>query len=311
MKAAQINDYGHTDQINIVEIERPVPQAGQVLIEVKAASLNPFDTMLREGYAKQMVSLTFPATIGLDVAGVVTAVGPAVQEFAVGDEVYGSAGVIAGGSGALAEFATASVGQVSKKPASIDFIHAAAVVLTGQSALQALDQLSLQAGQRVLIHGGSGGIGSLAIQLAKKAGAYVATTATGDGVTFAKQLGADQVIDYKQERFEEVLSDFDAVFDTVAGETYTRSFTVLKKGGVIVSMNEQPNHELAANHGVTALSQMTKTSPDSLAALARHIDAGDLAVLVDKVFSLDETRAAFDARESGSVKGKIVVKISD
>jgi len=160
-----------------------------------------------------------------------------------------------------------------------------------------------------LIHGGAGGIGTIAIQIAKHIGAYVATTATGEGLDYVKQLGADEVIDYKTQQFDELLHDYDAVFDTVGGDTYDRSFKVLKQGGVIASMLAQPNQELMEQYGVTALHQMTKTSTESLNALTKLIEDGVVTIHVDKTYPLEQISEAFEARESGSVRGKIVVTI--
>lgn len=306
MKAARISEYGSAEIVTIEEIDQPVAAAGQVLVAVKASSINPFDRMMREGYLKDM--LTLPFTLGGDIAGVVEAVGEGVDNIAVGDAVYGQANVIAGNSGAFAELAATKAEQVAKKPESLDFPAAAAVVLTGVSAWQALTQhIQLKSGQKILIHGGAGGIGTIAIQIAKHLGAYVATTATGDGLDYVKQLGADQVIDYQNEKFEELVSDFDAVYDTVAGETYDRSFAVLKEGGIIVSMNAQPNEELAEQHKVTALLQSTKVTTSSLDELTKLIDEKVVTVHVDQTFALENVQAAFKAWESGAVKGKVVL----
>lgn len=310
MKAARINEYGSADVVKVLEVDKPEVAPGQVLVAVKASSINPFDRFIREGYLKDM--LTLPITLGGDIAGEVAAVGTDVTNFKVGDAVYGQANAIAGNSGAFAEFAVTKAEQVGLKPASLHFSQAAAVVLTGVSAWQALTQhIKLQSGQKILIHGGAGGIGTIAIQIAKNLGAYVATTATGEGIEYVKQLGADQIIDYKDQKFEDVVSDFDAVYDTVAGETYKRSFAVLKPGGIIVSMNEQPNEDLAAKHKVQALLQSTKVTTEALAALTKLIDKKIVTAHVDKTFPLDQVQEAFRVWESGAVKGKVVLEIGN
>lgn len=311
MKAAQIDEYGDSRKILIKEIEKPELKPGQVLVEVKASSINPFDTMVREGYLKEMIPLELPVTLGGDIAGVINEVADDAGGLNVGDKVYGQANVVAGNSGAFAEFAATSVGQVSVMPSNVDFNQAASLALVGVSAVQAIyEHMILQAGQKILIHGGSGGIGSIAIQIAKHLGAYVSTTATGDGIEYVNNLGADQVIDYKSEKFDEVLSDFDAVFDTVAGETYDRSFKVLKKGGVIVSMNAQPNQELMDKYSVNSIAQMTHVNNDSLERLTSLVESGVVTPHVDKVFTLEEIAEAFAARESGKVLGKIVISVN-
>jgi NADPH:quinone reductase-like Zn-dependent oxidoreductase len=311
MKAAQINTYGDADIVEInANAEKPTPKEGQVVVEVHASSINPIDWKVRKGYLQQMVPLHFPATLGGDIAGVVSAVGENVTSFEVGNKVYGQASILGGGSGAFAEYAATAAGQIAKMPEGLDFNEAAALPLTGLSALQVVeDHINIQPGQKILIHGGAGGIGSMAIQIAKHLGAYIATTASAESTDYVKQLGADEVIDYKTQKFEEIVHDFDAVFDTVGGETYTKSFGVLKEGGIIVSMVEQPNEELAKEHKVTAIQQMTKTTTESLNRLTQLIEDGSITIHVDKTFSLDQIQEAFTAQEKGGVKGKVVVTI--
>lgn len=307
MKAAQIKEYGHPEVVEIVNVSKPQVAMDKVLIEVYAAGINPFDSGVREGTFKLR---SLPATLGGDLAGVVAEVGKGVTQFVVGDRVYGDAHAIAGESGAFAEYAVTSQDQIGKMPTNVSFIEAAALPLVGVSALQVITgHMHLQVGQKILIHGGAGGIGTVAIQLAKHLGAYVATTATGDGIEYVRSLGADEVIDYKSQQFDEILHDFDAVFDTVAGETYDKSFKILKQGGVIVSMLQSPKTELMEQYGVTAMFQNTQLSTEWLNKLTNLVEAGVITPHVDKVFSLDQTREAFEARESGTVRGKVVLEI--
>lgn len=253
MKAAQINEYGHADAVKVVEISKPPITKDQVLVEVQAASLNPFDTMVREGYVKDMVK-HLPITLGGDIAGVVREVGAEVEGFHEGDIVYGQANAVAGNSGALAEYAATSAEQIAKAPAGIDITEAASLPLVGISALQAVtEHIQLKADQKIFIHGGAGGIGSIAIQIAKNIGAHVATTATGEGVDYVKGLGADEVIDYKTEDFAQKLSDYDAAFDTVGGEDFAKALTILTKGGIGVSMTVKVDEAEAAELDVTAM----------------------------------------------------------
>jgi alcohol dehydrogenase len=309
MKAAQISQYGHADVIEVVEIDKPGLTAGQVLVEVHATSINPFDTIVREGYVQQMIP-QLPVTLGGDISGIVVELGEGVTDFVLGDEVYGQANAVAGNSGAFAEFAATGANQVGKKPANLSFVEAGALPLTGESALQVItEQIKLQPGQKILIHGGAGGIGTIAIQIAKHLGAYVATTATDEGIEYVKSLGADEVIDYKTQQFEDVLEGYDAVFDTVGGETYKRSFVVLKQGGIVVSMVEQPNTELMEQYGVQATQQFTKVTTESLNELSKLIEDGVATAHVDKAYPLDQIREAFEARESGEVRGKVAIEI--
>lgn len=309
MKAAQINNYGDPSEIEIHDTDKPAVDAEHLLVEVHAASLNPWDTFVRSGNAKDFLPLKLPVTLGGDIAGIVAEVGENVTGFAAGDRVFGGAGV-PGGSGALAEFAAVKPGQIAKLPESLTFEEGAASVLTGISALQALkDHLNLQSGQRILIHGGAGGIGSLAVQLAKHLGAYVAATAGTEDVGFVHSLGADEVVDFKTQNFEDVLHDFDAVFDTVGGTTFEKSFRVMKRGGGIVSMIAQDEKNLAGQYGVRAVLQNTSATTEKLDGLAMLLTEHVLSVRIGKVFTLDNTRDAFIARESGSTAGKVVISI--
>lgn len=301
MKAIQINQYGGVEVLEVNEINKPRPGKGQVLVEVHAASINPIDYKLRSGMLKQWMPLQFPATLGGDFAGVVTE---------TGDEIFGSALVLNGGSGAFAQKAAVNTKNTALKPKSLDFIQAAALPLVGSSAIQALEEhINLQSGQKILIHGGAGGIGHVAVQLAKAIGASVATTVSKGDVNFIKQIGADEVIDYQSQKFWEILKDFDAVFDTVGGEVTDKSFKVLKQGGVIVSMLGQPNEELAAQAGVTAIGQNTQTNTEHLQRLAKWVDEGKIKVEVDKIFSLDQAKEAFTYQEGTHSKGKVVFQI--
>ncbi|MBI2594488.1 NADP-dependent oxidoreductase, partial [Candidatus Curtissbacteria bacterium] len=210
----------------------------------------------------------------------------------------------------FAQFVAVNAGKVAQKPKSVDFIEAGALPLAGVSALQAIeDHIRLKSGQKILIHGGAGGIGHIAVQLAKALGAYVATTVGTRNLEFAKSLGADEAIDYKSEAFDEKLTDFDAVFDTVGGETTDKSFKVLKKGGIIVSMAGQPNEELAQKSGVSALGQNTDANPERLARLSKLVEDGKIKAYIDKVFSLEQAKEAFRHLEEGHPRGKVVFKI--
>jgi NADPH:quinone reductase-like Zn-dependent oxidoreductase len=238
-------------------------------------------------------------------------VGQGVTLYRTGDHVYGSGLILSGGSGAFAEFVLASEKLTALKPEKASYLEAAALPLTGVSAWDVLfDKMKLQKGQKILIHGGSGGIGSMAIQMAKYLGAHVATTARKDKSEYLKTLGADEIIDYKDEVFEEKLKDFDAVFDTVGGDTYKRSFKVLQKGGIIVSMLEQPDQELMDKYQVNAAGQSTRINSHQLKKLAELFDSGVVTVTIDRVFPLEETGQAMEYQRVGSVKGKVVIEIA-
>lgn len=313
MRAVQINSYGGGEVVKFDrEALKPAAPPGGVLVEVHAAGVNPVDWKIREGYLQQMAPLQFPATLGGDFSGVVMEVGEGVSDFQVGDEVYGQAVAVGGGSGSFAEFAAAPAASIAQKPKTVDHTQAAALPLAGVSVLQALtEHMALSRGHKILIHGGAGGIGTVAIQLAKHLGAYVVTTAAADEEQYVRELGADEVIDHQQQRFEDAVRECHAVFDTVGGETYTRSFSVLKRGGVIVSMVEQPLQELMEKFGVTAVGQFTRVTSERLDKLTKLVDQGVLNVRVDKVFPLDQAGEALAYVQAGRVKGKVVVRVKE
>ncbi|MBI2010120.1 MAG: NADP-dependent oxidoreductase [Candidatus Chisholmbacteria bacterium] len=240
----------------------------------------------------------------------VAEVAGAVEGVKVGDEVYGQAIILGGGSGAWAEKVAAKGKSVALKPKRADFIKAAALALAGVSAVQAVEEhIKLTSGQKILIHGGGGGIGHIALQVAKALGGWVATTVGGEDKEFVKHLGADEVIDYKTERFEEKLRDLDAVFDTVGGEVVVRSFKVLRKGGVLVSMLGEPDKELSTQYGVTGIGQFTRVTTERLKRLAELVDAGKIQVQVAETFPLDEVKAAVELQEQGHTRGKVVLVV--
>jgi len=307
MKAAQYSEYGGTEVLQVNEIEPPILKDGQVLVEIKATAINPFDIKLRSGDLKDSIPLTFPVTIAGDFSGVLS---QAIGDFDQGAEVYGSALILNGGSGAAADQAAVNLVSLAVKPDALSFSQAAALVLVGVSAIQALDKLNLIEGQKIFIHGGAGGIGSVAIQYAKYLGLYIATTIRETDKGFVTELGADETIDYEHQQFEDVIGGYDAVYDTVGGETYDRSFKVLKNGGMIISMIQQPNQELMEKFGVMALHQSTEVNSASLNRLRDVVDAGAIKPQVDREFALDEVKEAYGYLETGHPKGKVVIKIA-
>ena len=311
MKAAELKTYGGTESI-LFNKNAPAPkvQPGKVVVEVYAAGVNPFDWKVRAGFMKQTMPLRFPVVLGGDFSGVVSEVGAGVTDYKVGDAVYGQASIFNGGSGALAEYDLAPVKAIARKPKNLNHLEAAAIPLTGVSAIQALvEHANLQSGQKILIHGGAGGIGTIAIQLAKHLAAYVATTVSADDVDYVKKLGADEAIDYKKEKFEESLSGFDAVYDTVGGETYAGSFKILKPGGVIVSMLEKEDRELMEQYGVKAISQFTQVTNARLNKLSELVESGVIKVHIDKIFPLSEAAEALTYLQQGHPRGKVVANV--
>jgi alcohol dehydrogenase len=314
MKSIQIKRYGNSDVVEVNDTASvPTMSIGKILVSVKASGVNPADWKIREGYFQQMAPLQFPSTLGMDFSGFVKQTGEddMSSDFKEGDEVYGQASVFSGGSGAFAELALANKDSIAHKPKTLNHVEAAALPLVGVSAWQALvEHIRLSKDQKILIHGGAGGIGSIAIQLARHLGAHVTTTVNTNDKEFVQQLGADQVIDYKTEDFEDILHDYDAVFDTVGGDTYKRSFKVLKKGsGIIVSMLEQPSSELMNQFGIKALFLLSQVNRQRLAKLAQWVDQNNIKVNVDKTFSLDEASRALDYQKDEHPRGKVVLTV--
>ncbi len=312
MRAAQITQYGDAGVVAIAQdVPRPAAGGGKVLVEVHAASLNPADSSIRMGYMHQMAPLHFPATLGIDIAGVVVETDPGAGTLRTGDRVFGMASAMAGASGAFAEYAAVPAGLLARAPAKLSFAEAAALPLAGVSALQALETLRLSRGSTILILGGSGGIGTFAIQIAKKLGARVLATCRGSAMDYVKSLGADQVIDFEKAAFPASIHDCDAVLDTAGGAAYKGAFAVLKKGGTIVTVATQPDADLAAKFGVTAPGQMTEVTTARLERLSHLVADGSVKVHIDRVFPFEKVRDAFLAREAGHVKGKIVLRMKE
>jgi alcohol dehydrogenase len=313
MKVIQIKKYGSNDVVEVNDTA-PAPSlsSGKILVNIKASGVNPVDWKIREGYMQQIMPLQFPSTLGLDFSGVVKQVDEdAHSDLKQGDEVYGQASIFSGGSGAFAEMALASKDSIAHKPKTLNYLEAAALPLVGVSAWQAfVEHFELSKDKKVLVQGGAGGIGSIGIQLAKHLGAFVATTVSTDDKQFVQEVGADQVIDYKTENFEDIVHDYDAVFDTVGGDAYKRSFKVLKKGrGMIVSTLEQPNSQLMNQYEIKAVFLFSQVNRQRLTKLAEWVDQNNIKVNIDKTFSLDEAAKALDYQKEGRPRGKLVLTI--
>ncbi len=307
MRALQITEYGDNSALTLSDVALPAPTGSQVLVDVKAAGLNPLDAVLRAGHAQALMPLQFPATLGGDVAGVVAAVGPHVTGLAVGDRVYGNAYTLLGGSGAIAEQALVQAAHLAPIPGDLSFAEAASMPVRGTTAVEAIDHsLKLQPGQKLFVSGGSGAVGSAAVQLAKHRGAYVATTASGDGVDLVRELGADEVFDYTTTDFSEHLHDFDAVLDAVGGASLDKSYGILRRGGTLVSVSGAVDQDKAAELGLTAIRQAAQ-SDGVLRELTGYLADGVITAHVGATYPLEEAVAAFTALEDRSVRGKTVI----
>ena len=308
MKAIRIHAFGGPEVLVYEDAPRPEPAAGEVLVKVHATALNPVDRGTRAGYLQSMVNFTLPFIPGLDLAGVVEAVGEGVTTVAVGDAVYGFSNMMR--QGAYAEYALVSAGEIATKPASVDFATAASVPLAALTAWQGLFGVGgLQVGQSVLIHGAGGGVGSFAVQFALAKGAQVLATAGSDKLALLHDLGVAEAIDYTTTRFEDVARDVDVVFDTVGGDLTERSFAVLKEGSIYVTPAGQPDPEAAAGRGVRASGMMAQANSADLAEIASLIDAGTVKPVVSTVLPLAEARQAHELLEAGHTRGKIVLQV--
>jgi NADPH:quinone reductase-like Zn-dependent oxidoreductase len=309
MKAVRISNYGGIEALAYENAPRPTPGDGEILIRVSSTSVNPFDCAVRAGYLSSYFNYTLPLILGTDVSGIVEEVGKGVATFRRGDEVYARAGVTR--DGAYAEYVVAPASDVARKPKSLDHIHAAAIPHVTLTAWQALFELAnLTQGQTILIHGAAGGVGHIAVQLAKLHGAKVVGTASGN-IDFLKELHIDQAIDYSSTRFEEVVDKVDVVLDTIGGDTQERSWGVLKPGGMLVSTVQQPSEESAAAHGVRQA--MVFSSPPSgkvLTEVAEMVDSGKIKPHVSTVLPLQEIQKAHEMIEGKHTRGKIVLQIA-
>lgn len=306
MRAAIIRDYD--TEIEIGEVGEPDLHDDSVLISVHAASLNPIDYILQSGAMKDNIPLHFPHVMGFDVSGVITSAGTKVSGFKVGDAVFARANQE--DAGAIAQVARLKADEMALKPDNISHVEAASVPLAGLTAWQALiTKGNLKKGEKVLIHAGSGGVGTLAIQIAKHIGAHVATTCSPRNADLVRDLGADVVIDYNTQEFEAELSDYDLVLDMLGGETLNRSFKVLKKGGTLVSIKGQDTDDLAAEHGVRFEWFFMEPNGEMLGQLAALIEQGKVRTVIDSTYGIAETAEAYGALKEGHAVGKIVVKV--
>ncbi|MBM7845066.1 NADP-dependent oxidoreductase [Herpetosiphon giganteus] len=310
MKAVQIKRYGGIDELVQAEIERPAPAADQVLIKVHAIGINPVDYKVRAGYIPDFFGNdTFPLVLGWDVAGTIAEVGANVSQWQVGDAVYGMVNFPTP-AGAYAEYVLAPASEVAAKPASLSFEAAAAVPLVALTAWQAFDLVGLQAGDRALIHAAAGGVGHVAVQLAKLRGAHVIATASARNEGFVRELGVDQFVDYTAAPFEQQIEPVNVVFDTVGGEVQARSYAVLKPHAGLVTIVGSPPADLAAAHAGKSLSHLVQANQTQLTAIAQLIDSQQLRIEVEHVFGFAELAAAHERMQSNRVRGKIVVKVS-
>lgn len=310
MKAVQIHKFGDADQLIYENAATPELLPDDVLVQIYATSINPVDWKIRKGGYPGSDKRQFPIILGWDVSGVIVYKGIEVEGFEIGDEIYARPNVSRNGT--YAEYVAVNYKEIALKPGSLDHIHAAAIPLAGLTAWQGLfDHGKLEAGQKVLIHAAAGGVGTLAVQLAKWKGAYIIGTASEENIDFLKALGADEVIDYKNENFEKRLRDIDLVFDLIGGDVQEKSLEVLKPGGILVTTVGLKDEAGVKAKGMTGVQYMAQSVPGDLQQLAQLVDEGKLKPVISEIMPLSEASEAHKKSEKGHTKGKIVLRVVD
>lgn len=309
MKAIGIQRYGGPEVVELGDWPKPAPKKGEVLVRVHAGGVNPLEWKVRDGSVAGFLPASPPFILGGDISGVVEAIGPGVTRHKVGDPVFGQVGLLGG----FAEYAVTAQNRLARKPASLSHAEAATLPIPGATAHEALfRQGALQKGERVLIHGGSGGVGTLAIQLAHDAGAYVITTTSAGNAEFVRSLGADEVIDYRTEQFEDRTRDIDLVLDTQGGEVLNRSWSVLKPGGRMIT-TVPPGGDISSGSGRSAIFAIGKPDDDgaNLEHLATLAAEGRLKVHIQQILPLSRCAEALETSKAGHVRGKLAISMVD
>jgi NADPH:quinone reductase-like Zn-dependent oxidoreductase len=304
-----MHGYGGPEVLKYEDAPRPEPAEGEVLVKVHAAGVNPVDWKIRQGDMRGFRDYPMPFILGWDFSGTIDQLGPGVAPaWKAGDEIYARPDL--GRNGTYAEYIAVKASEIQHKPKSLDHVNSAAIPLAALTAWQAIfDAGQLRAGQRILIHAAAGGVGTFAVQLAHWKGAYVIGTASKSNHDFVKQLGADEVIDYQTNRFEDAVRDVDVVLDAMAGETRDRSWQVLKKGGILVSILGQPSQGDANRHGVRGVGMFVQPNPAQLQELADLADAGKIRPIIDTVLPLAEAARAHEMNQTLHTRGKIVLRV--
>ncbi|MBU2869574.1 NADP-dependent oxidoreductase [Colwellia sp. E2M01] len=309
MRAVRIHQYGGIEALQVDQIDKPTINADDVLIEVKASSINPVDWKIRQGYLKDFIPYELPLTLGWDVAGVVTVVGSDVTDFKVGDEVFSRPDITR--SGTFADYIAVKADEVALKSKKLDFAQAASLPLAGITAWECLvDVGNIQDGQRVLIHAGAGGVGHLAIQIAKAKGATVIATASTKNQALLVELGADQAVDYSQGTLLEQIEPVDLVVDTMGGEVQAQSWPLLKKGGMLVSVVDQPDEAIAKAHDVEGAFVFIQPSRRILEELNALVEQEQLIPFIENSFPLEKLADAHLQSQTGRTRGKIVIEVN-
>ena len=306
MKAVEYVAFGKSNVLELKQVDKPGIKEDEVLIKIKATTVNPLDMKIREGYMQKMIPVQLPFIPGSDAAGVIEAIGSKVTRLKVGDEVFTTSF-----GGSYAEYIAVKEEQVALKPSNVSFNEAASLAVPFATAYNVLVEIgALKAGQKILIHGAAGAVGGVMVQMAKAIGAYVIGTASGIGVAMAKNLGADETIDYKTQDFINLVKDVDFVADLVGGETQIKSFEVLKKGGKLLSIVMPPSAELAEKFGVTAQFVSLPPSHKKLEFGVKLLEQGKIKASIAKTIKLEQAAQAQDLVSVGGLNGKIILEIN-
>ncbi|MGO3182061.1 MAG: NADP-dependent oxidoreductase [Aequorivita sp.] len=302
MKAVLIKEYGDENVLNYTDVEQPQPKEDEILVKIHAAAINPVDLKIRNGKGEKF-GMKLPIILGADFAGTVEEVGNKIKKFKKEDAVYGKILI-----DCYAEYVIVKENELGRKPDNLDFNNSASIPMGALTAWQAIfDTANLSSGQKILIHGASGGVGSMAVQLAKAKGAYVIGTASTTNEDFVKSLGADEFIDYSTTDFEDVVKGLDVVLDTIGGDTHKRSYQVLKKGGFLVSLVQEPSEELIKKYNVQAKVMASQPNPEQLEEITELTEAGKIKTRIAKTFPLSEAKKAQVLSEEGHIQGKIIL----
>ncbi len=306
MKVIELKQYGGPEQLAEADLPKPEAKPGEVVVRVFATSYNPIDSKQASGAMREMLPIKMPFVPGVDFSGTVDTLGEGVEDFKAGDEVYG--GSMAGGS--YAEFVAVGADKIARKPRSLGHAEAASLALVGQTAMQALEQAKLEAGQTILIHGAGGAVGSVAVQAAHQMGAYVIASASTESRARLLEYGADEMIDYQATPFESVAREVDVVLDGIGGDVQQRSFAVLKPGGMLVALSQPPSQEEAAKHQVGAIMLQTNVSAASLQSLTEKINAGEIQPFVGRTYPLSDVAQAWTDVHAEHIEGKIIFTVA-
>ncbi len=310
MKAFQINKYGDNSELKLVDVSIPQPLPHQVLVQLRASSVNPVDYKIRSGFLSANLPKTFPFTLGWEGAGIIKAIGDEVKSYSIGDEVMLMANFLQGGT--YAEFVAVNTSEIMLKPQNIPFFEAAVLPFSLGTALTALlEDAKITSGKQILIHGAGGAVGQMAVQISKETGLYVIGTATGENINELELLGVDKLIDYSTTEFDEVVKDVDVVLDLVGGAILEKSYPILKVGGIVVSTTQAPNPEALKKFGIRGKMTQTRADVKLFESISKWVSSGKIKVKTPQDFPFENAPEALALVENRQSKSKIVLRFEE